>query len=96
MNSLPTATTPQPADDIEVLSQRLPEQGKVDLEAPLGGIPNIGHVGFKIPADRVGERRSKPDSQSNTVLEPLVVPNSGVQPLFREGGPSVSRTSVAP
>ena len=62
MNSLPTATTPQPADDTEVLSQRLPERGEVDLEAPQGGIPNVGHVGFKIPADRVDESRSKPDS----------------------------------
>ena len=62
MNSLPTATSPQPADDTEVLSQRLPEQGQVDLVAPQGGIPNVGHVGFKIPADRVGESRSKKDS----------------------------------
>ena len=96
MNSLPTATTPQPADDTEVLSQRLPERGEVDLEAPQGGIPNVGHAGFKIPADRVGESRSKPDSQPNTVPEPSVVPDSGGQPLVREGGPSVSRTSVAP
>ena len=32
----------------------------------------------------------------NTVLEPSVVPDLGGQPLVREGGPSVSRTSVAP
>ena len=62
MNSLPTATTPQPADDTEVLSQRLPERGEVALEVPQGGIPYVGHVGFKIPADRVDESRGKPGS----------------------------------
>ena len=70
MNSLPTATTPQPADDTEVLSQRLPERGEVDLEVPQGGIPDVGHAGSKISADRVGESRSKPDSQPNTVPGP--------------------------
>ena len=96
MNSLPTATTPQPADDTEVLSQRLPERGEVALEAPQGGIPEVGHAGFKIPADRVGESHGRPGSQPNIVLEPSMVPDSGGQPLVREGGPSVSRTSVAP
>ena len=66
------------------------------LETPQGGIPDVGHAGFKIPADRVGESRSKLDSQSNTVSEPPVVPDSGGQPLIKEGEPSVSRTSVAP
>ena len=94
MNSLPTATSPWPADDTEVLSQRLPEQGQVDLEAPQGGVPDIGLAGFKIPADRVDESRGKPDSQPNTVPEPSVVPDAGGQPLVREGGPSISRTSV--
>ena len=59
MNSLPTATTPQPADDTEVLSQRLPEQGEVTLETPQGGIPDAGHAGYKIPADCADESRSK-------------------------------------
>ena len=77
MNSLPTATTPQPADDTEVLSQRLPERGEVDLEAPQGGIPDVGHAGFKIPMDRVDESHSRPGSQPNTVLDPSMVPDSG-------------------
>ena len=64
------------------------------LEAPQGVIPDVGHAGFKIPADRVGESHSRPDSQPNTVPEPLVVPDSGGQPLVREGEPSVPRTSV--
>ena len=96
MNSLPTATTPQPVDDTEVLSQRLPEMGEVALEAPQGGIPDVGHAGFKIPADRVDESRSKPDSQPNIVPEPPMVPDSGGQPLVKEGEPSVPRTSVTP
>ena len=70
MNSLPTATTPQPADDMEVLSQRLPERGEVTLETPRGGVPNVGHAGFKIPADRVDESHGQSGSQSNTIPEP--------------------------
>ena len=68
----------------------------MDLEAPQGCIPNVGHAGFKFPADRVGESRSKPDSQSNTVSEPPVVPVLGGQPLVKEGEPSVLRTSATP
>ena len=94
MNSLPTATTPQPADDTEVLSQRLSERGEVDLEAPQGSIPDIGHAGFKIPADRVDESRSKPGSQPNTVPEPPMVPDSGGQPLVKEGEPLMSTTQL--
>ena len=96
MNSLPTATSPRPADDTEVLSQRLPEMGEVALEAPQGGVPDIGLTGFKIHADHVDESHGKPGSQPNTVPEPSVVPDLGEQPLIMEGGPSISRTSVAP
>ena len=96
MNSLPTATTPRPADDTEVLSQRLPERGEVTLETPRGGVPNVGHTGFKIPMDRIDESHSRPGSQPNTVPEPPMVPDSGGQLLVREGEPSVSRTSVTP
>ena len=95
MNSLPKATTPQPADDTEVLSQRLPEWGEVALEAPQGGILGVVHAGFKIPADRVDESHGQPGSQPNTIPEPSMVPDSGGRPLAREGEPSVSRTSVA-
>ena len=96
MNSLPTAISPRPADDMEVLSQRLPEMGEVALEVPQGGIPDVGLAGFNIPTDRVDGSHVKPGSQPNTVPEPSVVPDSGGQPLVWEGGPSVSRTSVAP
>ena len=66
------------------------------LETPQGGIPEVGHAGFKIPADHVDKSRSKPCSQPDTVPEPPMIPDSGGQPLVREGEPSVSRTSVAP
>ena len=86
MNSLPTATSPRPADDTEVFSQRLLERGEVALEAPQGGIPDIGHAGFKIPADRVDESHGQPGSQPHTILEPSMVPNSA-------GDPSLGRAS---
>ena len=66
------------------------------LEAPQGGIPDVGHAGFNIPADRVDDSQSRSGSQPNTIPEPSMVPDSGGQPLIREGGPFVSRTSVAP
>ena len=96
MNSLPTATTPRPADDTEVLSQRLPEQGEVTLETPQGGIPNVGHTGYKIPVDHADESRSKPGSQPDTVPEAPIVSDSGRRPPAREGEPSVPMTSVMP
>ena len=77
MNSLPTATTPQPADDTEVLSKRLPERGEVTLETPRGGVLDVGYTGFKIPADCVDESQGQPGSQPNTIPEPLMVPDSG-------------------
>ena len=96
MNSLPTATTSQPVDDTEVLSQRLPERGEVALEAPQGGIPDVRHAGFKIPADCVDESHGKLGSQPNTVPEPSVVLDLGGQALIMEGGPSVSRLPLRP
>ena len=96
MNSLPTATTPQPADDTEVLSRRLPEWGEVALDTPEGGIPDVGHAGFKIPADCADESRSKPDSHPDTEPEPSMAPDAGRRPFAREGEPSVPMTSVTP
>ena len=69
---------------------------EVALEAPQGGIPGVGLAGFKVPADRVDESHGKPGSQLNIVPEPSVVPDLGGQPLIMEGGPSISRTSIAP
>ena len=96
MNSLPTATSPHPADDTKVWPQRVSEQGEVDLETSQGGIPDAGHKGSKIPADYADESRSKSGSQPDTVPEPSMVLDSGRRPLAREGEPSVPMTSVTP
>ena len=59
MNLLPTATSPRPADDMEVWSQRVPEQGEAALETPQGEIPDVGHTERKIPSDYVDDSRNK-------------------------------------
>ena len=64
------------------------------LETPKGGILDVGHAGFKIPADHVDESQGQPGSQPNTIPEPLMVPDSRGRPLVREGEPSVSLTSI--
>ena len=84
MNSLPTASSPRPTDDMEVLSQRVPEQGEAVLETPQRKIPDAGHMGGKIPIDYADESRSKSGSQPDTVPEPPKVPDSGRQPLSKE------------
>ena len=95
MNSLPTATSPRPADDTEVLYQRLPEEGAT-LETPQGKIPDTGHMGGKIPIDYADKSRRKLGSQPDTASEPPKVPDLGRQPLAREGEPTVPMTSVTP
>ena len=94
MNSLPTATSPRPADDTEVLSQRVPEQGEAALETPQGEIPDAGPMGSNIPTDYADESRSKLGSQPDTVPEPPKVLDSGRQPLTKEGEPSAPMTFV--
>ena len=96
MNSLPTATTSRPADNTEVLSQRFPEQGEVTLETTQGEIPGARHKGSKLPAGYADESRSKLGSQSDIVLEPSNVSDSGRQPLTKEGEKPVPMTSVRP
>ena len=59
---------------------------EVALEAPQGGALGVGLAGFKVPADRVDESHGKLGSQTNSVLEPSVVPDLGGSPsLWREG-----------
>ena len=96
MNSLPTATTHRPADDTEVLSQRFREQGEAALEMPQGEIPDAGNMGSKIPMDYADGSRSKLGSQPDTISEPPKAPDSGRQPLGKEGEPSVPMSSVTP
>ena len=58
-DSLPTATTPRPGDDTEVLSQRLPGQGETVMEAPQGEIPDDRHMGGKTLMDSDEGGRNK-------------------------------------
>ena len=48
-DSLLTASTPRPMDNVEVLSQRALNQGEVVLEEPQGDIPDTGRKGSKAP-----------------------------------------------
>ena len=45
--SLPTATSPRPTDDAEVLSQKVPSQEEVVLEALQGDLPDSRCKGEK-------------------------------------------------
>ena len=51
----PDGHHPRPADDTEVLSQRIQDQGEIVLDMPQGGIPDAGHMGEggKTPMDSV-------------------------------------------
>ena len=89
-DSLPTASTPRPTDNAEVLSQKAPSQGQVVLEAPCGDFPDPGYQGSEAPTG------SEFGPQPNTAPEPSMVPDSVGQPLVREGELSVPRTSVTP
>ena len=81
-DSLPTATSPRPTDDAEVLSRRVVAQGEIVLEAPQGDIPDTGRVGNKTPKGSNGGG-SKLGPQPNTVPEPPVVPDSVRRPLTK-------------
>ena len=89
-DSLPTASTPRPTDNVEVLSQRAPSRGEVVLEAPRGDIPDPGRKGSKTPMG------SEFGLQPNTAPEPPVVPDSVRRPLAKGGEPSVPMVSVHP
>ena len=89
-NSLPTASTPCPMDNVEVLSQKAPSRGEVVLGAPRGDLPDPGHRGSKIPTG------SKFGPQPNTAPEPSVVPDSGRGSPVKGGKPPVTVASVHP
>src|SRR4051812_6962525 len=88
--SLPTASTPHPTDNIEVLFQKAPGRGEVVLEAPQGDLPDPGRKGSKTPTG------SKFGPQRNTVPEPSVVLDSGKRPPIKRGKTPVPVTSVHP
>ena len=78
-DSLPTASTPCPTDNVEVLSQKAPSRGEVVLGAPRGDLPDPGRQGSKTPTG------SKFGPQPNTAPEPLVVLNSSRRPPIKRG-----------
>ena len=89
-DSLPTASSPCPTDNVEVLSQGAPNRGEVVLEAPQGDLPDSRRKGSKTP------KGSKFGPQPNTAPEPPVVPDSGRRPPSKRGKPPVPVTSVHP
>ena len=76
-DSLPTASSPRPMDDIEVLSQRVLNQGEKVLEVPQGDIPDAGRTRGKTPmGPNAGGRKSVPMASahpgaSDNLLEAL-------------------------
>ena len=89
-DSLLTASTPRPMDNVEVLSQRALNQGEVVLKAPRGDIPDPGRKGSKTPMG------SEFGLQPNTAPELSVVPDSGRRPPGKRGKPPVPVASVHP
>ena len=90
MNSLPTATSPHPTDDAEVLSQQVPSQEEVVLEAPQGDLPDSRRKGDRTP------KGSKSGLEPDTAPEPSTVPDSGRQPPSKRSKPTEPVTSVQP
>ena len=88
--SLPTASSPRPTDNVEVLSQGAPSRGKIVPEAPQGDLPDSKSKGSKTPGG------SKFGSQPNTAPKPPVVPDSGRRPPSKRGKTPVPLTSVHP
>ena len=90
MNSLPTATSPYHTDDTEVLSQQVPSQEEVVLEAPQGDLPDSRRKGDRTP------KGSKSGLEPDTTPEPSTVPDSGRQPPSKRSKPTEPVTSVQP
>ena len=87
---VPTATSPHPADDAEVLSQEAPDREETVPEAPQGDLPDSG-----------SQEAGAPESfefgpQPNTAPEPPSVPGSARWPPSKRGKTPVPVTSVHP
>ena len=94
-DSLPTASSPRPTDNVEVLSQRGLNQGETVPKALQGDIPGAGRTRGKTPlGPNAGGSKSSP--KPNTAPEPPVVSDSVTQPLAKGGKPSVPMASVHP
>ena len=86
----PTASTPRPTDNAEVLSQKAPSQGEVVLGAPRGDFPDLGYQGSEAPTGF--EFGPQPD----TAPKPSMVPDFGRRSPIKGGQPSVPVSSVQP
>ena len=73
-----------------MLSQQVPSQEEVVLEAPQGDLPDSRPKGDKTPEGSVS------DPGPDTAPEPLVVPESGRRPPRKKGKPTVPAASVQP
>ena len=89
-NPLPTATSPCPTDNAEVLSQEAPGRGETVPEAPQGDLPDSGSRGSKVPEGY------EFGLQPNIAPEPPAVPDSGRRPPSKRGKTPVLVTSVHP
>ena len=87
---LPTATSPGPTDNAEVLSQEAPGRGETVPDAPQGDLPDSGSRGNNAPEG------SEFGPQPNTAPEPPVVPDSGRRPPSKRGKMPVPVTSAHP
>ena len=89
-DSLLTASTHCPTDNVEVLSQKAPSRGEVVLGAPRGDLPDPGRKGSRTP---MGSRFGL---QPNIAPESSVVPDSGGRPPIKRGKPPVPVASIHP
>ena len=87
---LPTATSPCPTDNTEVLSQEEPGRGEIVPEVPQGDLPDSGSRGSKAPEG------SEFGHQPNTAPEPPMVPDSSRRPPSKRGKTPVPVISVHP
>ena len=85
---LPTASSPCPTNNAEVLSQGAPSRGETVPEAPQGDLPDSGSQGDGVPES------SEFGPQPNTAPEPPVVPDSARRPPSKRGETPVPVTSV--
>ena len=90
MNSLPTATSPRPTDDAEVLSQQVPSQEEVVLEAPQGDLPDSRREGDRTP------KGSKSGFEPDTAPESSTVPECGRQTPSKRSKPTEPMAPVQP
>ena len=81
---------PHPTDDAKVLSQQVPSQEEVVLEAPQGDLPDSRRKGDKTP--KGSESGLEPDAAP----EPSMVPDSSRRPPSKRSEPTEPVTPVQP